>query len=205
MNPQSKVYANSSSTVFYNENAQIITEIHQPKEWNPHNLNQYGKGDFLGVSTGETLNSNNGLLVEIIHSYDHQFRVLGTISKWRPRTVVLYVRQEQITTDAPPTDEEKEATKTAQKNAQNQKLIESLNLTTNSPLTTSSSSGSNGSSSVFAIFIAAVILLFILLWAFITGRKRKKENLPPVTALPKEKGKLQRIPASNSNVPLNKN
>ena len=195
MTAQAKVYAKSDTTVFYDRNLALVTKIRDSGEWNPHDLNQYHTGDFLGVTTGNVRQISGLTVLEIEHTYDHQYKVGGfiPISRWRPRTVILHVPQDQVTTDAPPTEQEKQAAKDAVKQKQNQQLIDGLNA--GNPQLTAGKEAEGSSFSVIGYVLVGLLLLGTLIWALVSRRKSPGPAAPEVIVLPK--GKRLQSPASN--------
>lgn len=198
MSEQSKVYANSANTVFYNQYFQLITEINDAGEWNPHNLNQYRKGDFLGVTTGKTASANGYNLLEIVFTHDHQYKIYVPfpVSKWRPLTVYIYVRQDQVTVEAPPTEEEKEAIKEAKKEATNKQLIDGINAS--SPTLAASEEQSSSSGSIIGYVLVGVVFVGVVIWAFISRKKSKDVEAAPIVILPENRSKPKIIKESNA-------
>jgi hypothetical protein len=190
MSEQSKVYANSANTVFFDQNFNLITQIHDAGEWNAHDLNQYGKGDFLGVTTGKSVSANGYNLLEIVFTHDHQYKVFipFPVSRWRALTVWIFVREDQVTVEAPPTAEEKAATQKAEKAASNQKLIDSINA--DSPDLTKAATGaaqSSGSNGIIGYVLGGIVVVGILLWALLSRKKGKKLEPTPIIIVPKGK------------------
>lgn len=202
MSEQAKVYAKSATTVFYDLNKNLITKLHAPKEWNPFDLNQFGKGDFLGVTTGVEATANGYNLLQIEHTHDHQLKVGGIIpiSNWRPMTFLIYVREDQVTVDAPPTEEEKKEMKQAEKDKKNKELIDSINQ--GDPSLTGSGDTKTGSSNIIVFVVLGVILIGVLLWAFLSGKKSKPVEAAPIIVLPKSDKQKPQVIDNNSVSPL---
>lgn len=201
MNEQSKVYANSANTVFFDQNFNLITQIHDAGEWNAHDMNQYRKGDFLGVTTGKTASINGYNLLEIVFTHDHQYKVYVPfpVSKWRPLTVWIYVRQDQVTVEAPPTEEEKDAIKEANKKATNKQLIDSINA--GSPALAASKDQTSGSSSIIGYVVMGTLFIGVVIWAFVSRKKGKNLETAPIVILPDNKRKPQVIKSINPTPP----
>ncbi|MCU0339361.1 MAG: hypothetical protein MUE30_05725 [Spirosomaceae bacterium] len=166
-----RLYAKGDDTVFFSENIQPITKISLKGEYNPHDLNQYGAGDFLGVTTGKIVTANGKKLLQFELTYDHQFKVL-TLSRWRPRTAILWVFEEQVTTDAPPTEEEKKEIADETKKKEQKELVAALT-GSNSPEPENGKNPTKNNTTIIALIaVGGSILVGLLIW-LITGRKKQ--------------------------------
>lgn len=193
MSLSAKVYANSDNTVFYNTQLQLVIEIHDSGEWNPHKLNQYKKGDFLGVTTGNIKQIGDENVIEILHSYDHQYKV-GFISKWRPRTVNLYVPESLVTTQAPLSQEEKKELEDQEKLKRNQDILNGI-FNNNPQVSANQESSGSALNNILLFVIVALLLIGTLIWAFMGGKK-KPAPPPNLVVIPKNR-KAKNLPPSN--------
>lgn len=177
-------YVKNDALSFYSQPSEssIVTKLERSGQTEPHYLYGYNEGDNIGVLTGEEANG----FVQIEYKFDIRrslvskskwylaIPVVGLaatqVSKWYHETELLWVKQEDIDTESPEDQKEKE-----------QEAIKQKILNGNTPLTTGSGDDSGGSGNTWIVVgIVSVVAALggVLWWAF----RKPATPAPPAPA-----------------------
>lgn len=178
-------YVKNDALSFYSQPSEssIVTKLERSGQTEPHYLYGYNEGDNIGVLTGEEANG----FVQIEYKFDIRrslvskskwylaIPVVGLaatqVSKWYHETELLWVKQEDIDTESPEDQKEKE------QEAIKQKILNG----NNTPLTTGSGDDSGGSGNTWIVVgIVSVVATLggVLWWAF----RKPATPAPPAPA-----------------------
>lgn len=178
-------YVKNDALSFYSQPSEssIVTKLERSGQTEPHYLYGYNEGDNIGILTGEEANG----FVQIEYKFDIRrslvskskwylaIPVVGLaatqVSKWYHETELLWVKQEDIDTESPEDQKEKE------QEAIKQKILNG----NNTPLTTGSGDDSGGSGNTWIVVgIVSVVAALggVLWWAF----RKPATPAPPAPA-----------------------
>ncbi|WP_028666523.1 hypothetical protein [Runella zeae] len=178
-------YVKNDALSFYSQPSEssIVTKLERSGQTEPHYLYGYNEGDNIGILTGEEANG----FVQIEYKFDIRrslvskskwylaIPVVGLaatqVSKWYHETELLWVKQEDIDTESPEDQKEKE------QEAIKQKILNG----NNTPLTTGSGDDRGGSGNTWIVVgIVSVVAALggVLWWAF----RKPATPAPPAPA-----------------------